>query len=465
MAAGKTGTKYRFFICKVLILGSKPVLSTGFSLSKLQVMMGHGIFGMKENRPLSAFRRYGHASCLAACGVLLATALAASLRMAYAGILEQEGDLALAVALDPWNARYHAALAGLLERRGLDPEPELAVACHLDPNHAAYWMRRAIRAETHGRIAAARHYYLEAARVDHQFAPRIALMNFCFRQGDAPNFWIWARRSFERSYGDRSAAFELCWMMNPNPVAILARALPRDSEILRQFLTFAADRAGPREALPVARAILDTAGNESRTALLDYCDRLQKAGVCDDAKIVWDGMTRRGLVPANQPDNLLANPQFRSVPTGQGFDWKLFPTAEISLTPADPELGLSVSFSGTQAEAGPLIEQIVAIPDGSLTFRMEYRTSDAADNGLSVAIEDAVTATVLAKADMAPSLNWSEIRLRVSGADALLRTRPPGRASAGFARVALRYRRKPGTVRYSGRVEFRRFELSGNPSG
>ncbi|MGP8243341.1 MAG: tetratricopeptide repeat protein [Bryobacteraceae bacterium] len=412
---------------------------------------------MEENRSLSAFRRYRYAGLLAVSAVLFAAALVASLRLAYAGILEQEGDLARAAALDPWNARYHAALADLLERRGLDPEPELALACRLDPRHAAYWMRRAIRAETHGRIGEARRYYLEAARIDRQFAPRIALMNFYFRQGDAPEFWTWARRSFERSYGDRSAAFQLCWLMNPDAGAIVDRTLPHDAEILRQFLAFVADRAGPRQALPVACALLGVADAETGTALLGYCDRLQQAGLWDDAKAVWDEMARRGLAPAKEPDNLLTNPQFRSVPSGRGFDWKLFPAAGAGLTPGDPELGFSVSFSGNQPEACPLIEQIVEIPEASLAFRMEYRTSDTADNGLSVVIDNAVageSAAPLARAGLAPAPDWTVFRLAVNALQ--------GGSQSRFARLALRYRRKPGTVRYCGRVEFRRLRLSGN---
>jgi len=419
-------------------------------------MMGHGTFGMEENGPISAFRRYRYWGCLAGCGVLLAAALAVSLRLAYAGILEQEGGLAAlahAAALDPWNARYHAALADLLERYGLDPEPQLALACRLDPNRATYWLQRAIRAETRGEIAAAERFYVEAARIDRQFAPRIALMNFYFRQGDAPNFWTWARRSFERSYGDRAAAFQLCWMTTPDPAAILQRALPADAETLRQFLVFAADRAGPHQALPVARALLNLRDLESKTALLDYCDRLQQAGWWDDAKTVWDGMARRSLVPANEPGNLLTNPLFSSLPSGRGFDWKLFPTSEVRLTPGDPELGFSVSFSGDEPEACPLIRQIVPVWEDSLLFGMEYRTSAAADNGLSVAVEDAVSGEPLAKAGLAPSLDWSAVRL------------PVHRAQSRFVCVAVRYRRKPGTVRYIGRVEFRRLRLWGNSSG
>jgi hypothetical protein len=414
---------------------------------------------MEENRPASAFRRYRYGGCLAGCGVLLAAVLAFSLRLAYAGILEQEGGLAAlarAAALDPWNASYHAALADLLERHGLNPEPELALACRLDPHHAGHWIRRAIRAEMRGEIAAAERSYLEAARVDHQFAPRTALMNFYFRQGDAPNFWIWARRSFERSYGDRAAAFQLCWMTTPDPAAILERALPPDAETLRQFLVFAADRAGPRQAMPVGRALLDLRDIESRNALLNYCDRLRQAGLLDDAKTIWDGMARRGLVPANEPGNLLTNPLFRTLPSGRGFDWRLFPTPEVALTPADPELGFSVDFSGDQPEACPLIRQIVPVPEESLSFGVEYRTSSAADNGLRVAVEDAVAgeaAKPLLEAGIEPSLYWTVLRL------------PVPRAKSRFVCVAVRYRRKPGTVRYSGRVEFRRLRLSGNSSG
>jgi hypothetical protein len=154
-------------------------------------------------------------------------------------------------------------------------------------------------------------------------------------------------------------------------------------------------------------------------------------------------MARRGLVPANEPGNLLTNPLFRTLPSGRGFDWRLFPTPEVALTPADPELGFSVDFSGDQPEACPLIRQIVPVPEESLSFGVEYRTSSAADNGLRVAVE----------AGIEPSLYWTVLRL------------PVPRAKSRFVCVAVRYRRKPGTVRYSGRVEFRRLRLSGNSSG
>jgi hypothetical protein len=126
------------------------------------------------------------------------------------------------------------------------------------------------------------------------------------------------------------------------------------------------------------------------------------------------------------------------------------------LTPADPELGFSVDFSGDQPEACPLIRQIVPVPEESLSFGVEYRTSSAADNGLRVAVEDAVAgeaAKPLLEAGIEPSLYWTVLRL------------PVPRAKSRFVCVAVRYRRKPGTVRYSGRVEFRRLRLSGNSSG
>jgi pentatricopeptide repeat protein len=208
--------------------------------------------------------------------------------------------------------------------------------------------------------------------------------------------------------------------------------------------------------MPVARALLDLRDVESHNALLNYCDRLLEAGLWDDAKAIWDGMARRGLVPANEPGNLLTNPLFRTLPSGRGFDWKLFSTPDVALTPADPELGFAVDFSGDQPEACPLIRQIVPVPEESLTFGMEYRTSNASDNGVNVAVEDAVAgeaAEPLAEAGMEPSLDWTVLRL------------PIPRAKSRFVCLAVRFRRKPGTVRYTGRVEFRRLRLSGHSDG
>jgi hypothetical protein len=392
--------------------------------------------------------------CISLLVLTLSLATCWVIRLAYANLARQQGTpeaIGQAIRLDPLNADYRAALADALEYEHQNPEKALLNATQLDPLNSAYWIRRGIRAEIQGNATVAERLYLEAARVDFHFGPRIALMNFYFRQGETQQFWNWARLAFERSYGDMTGTFELCWRVSPDPKVILERALPHDPTILAAFLQFVSAQAGDNVAAPVAGELLQQAGPATTEALLDYCDRLLTAKKLDLALEIWLVLSHRGLLPENgsRNGNLLTNARFRSPFSQRGFDWKLTADPEIRLIAGDPPDAFSVSLSGKQPELCEILSQVVPIEAGDrYGFHVEYRTTSVADSGLAWHVENAFAPGTQMVVDLPQSENWNR-------REATFEAR-----GTRFARVSLVYARASGTVRYDGRLLVRALSLS-----
>jgi hypothetical protein len=388
--------------------------------------------------------------------IILTTAAMVSMRLAYGSILSRGRtgeDIVRAVKLDPWNADYRAHFADDLERQHENPTEALLRATELDPLNSANWIRRGIRAEMQGRTDAAEHLYREAARVDAHFAPRITLMNFYFRQGEVSKFWKWARLAFERSYGNPTGAFELCWRVQPDAGAIIERAIPRDPALLQQFLQFVSARTGDVAAAPVADELLKTGGTDAAHALMEYCDRLVLAGQFDRALEIRLGLFRRGVLTdgAARGNNLLTNAAFEAPFQRLGFNWKWAEDPEIHLVAGQPHRGFfSVSFSGRQAASCEALSQIVPVqPGGRYRMTLEYRTTPAATTGVYWNVGNAAApGETLVAESLDPSDKWKRlVSVFESG-------------GSRFLRVSLQYRRAPGTVRYEGDLQMRGLSLS-----
>jgi hypothetical protein len=388
--------------------------------------------------------------------VILTLGLIESLCLACADFLSRDrtvDHLMRAVKLDPWNGKYRAELADSLEYVGEDPEGALLRATELDPLNSSHWIRRGVRAEMQGMADAAEQLYQEAARVDSHFAPRITLMNFYFRQGEVAKFWKWSRLAFERSYGDETGAFDLCWRVSPNPGIILDRAIPRDNPALLQgFLRFASANSGDLAAAPVATELVKVAGPETAQALLEFCDRLILAGQFDQALEIWLGLSQRGLLRADagRDGNLLANAGFRLPLVRLGFAWKWAEDSEVRLLAGDPPHGFSVSFTGDQRAFCNVLCQVVPVEPGRrYELAIEYRTASLPESGLSWTVENAAApGERLLVEGLAPSDTWRSL---VSSFDS---------GDTRFVRLTLEHRREPGAPRYEGNVRVRNLWLS-----
>ena len=79
---------------------------------------------------------------------------------------------------------------------------------------------------------------LDAARGDRQYEPRWTLANFYFRQQRTDAFWTWVRAALEVSYGDRDAAFDLCWKASHDAAEILRRGIPERHAVVAALLDY-----------------------------------------------------------------------------------------------------------------------------------------------------------------------------------------------------------------------------------
>ena len=180
---------------------------------------------------------------LSKCITLLALAVASwwSIRLARADAAFRNHtpeDVARATDLAPENGEYLAMLALQAEYSGQDSTPLLEEIAARNPRNSAPRIRLGLAAELRGDANEAERWLLEAFSVDRQFETRWTLANFYFRQNRSAEFWTWMRSALEMSYGDRAAAFDLCWQMSADPNAILDRAIPDRREVVASYLVY-----------------------------------------------------------------------------------------------------------------------------------------------------------------------------------------------------------------------------------
>jgi hypothetical protein len=373
--------------------------------------------------------------CGSSAIAVLAFAAYWSVRLARADALYRANTreaIARAVELDPANARYQAWRAELEEHEGLDPKPALAGAVALNPRDSAAWIQLGLRAELESDFAGAEKHLLAAARVDRLFAPRATLMEFYFRRGDRERFWLWARRAFQMSYGDRTPLFRLAWRAGGDAERI-RRALPPDPGILAQYLRFLV-REGPLEAAaPVARDLLPRAGASHAEVLLDYCDRLLELGDGPAALPVWNAVRGQNLAP--EKGVLLADGDFAATPPGRGFDWRLTTHEAVTALRRSPSEGLELSLTGKQPERCELLWRYVPLlPRRTYRLGFRYRTHGIpAASGLRWRILSAQTPQLA-------SGEWRRGELDFAAGDARL------------ARLVLACERPPGAARAQGTI-------------
>lgn len=370
-----------------------------------------------------------------------------------------QASLAEAIRLAPENAEYSARLASLLEAQGHSAEARRSLdrAAALNPYDSQIRIALGLLSESQGEFKQAERYLSQAAEVDRRYDPRWVLVNFYYRRGDADHFWLWARNAAAIAYDDDNlqGLFRLCWAVRNDGNFILDTVVPEQASVEARYLSFLLGRGQLTDATPVAQRLMAHAGPGQSAVLLEYCERLLRAGRVEEAIGIWNALSSRTLIrhPALAPDKglSLTNGDFAAPLLKCCFDWRIADSPEIAFTqPADP-LRLELRFSGRQPEALDLLTQDAPVnPSGAYRFEFEYRTAGIGFNtGVRWAISDATSGADLGSSlSLAPAEGWTTAKLR-------FRTPPTSR----LARLQFSYRRQPGTVRIAGSFQLRNLVL------
>ncbi len=376
---------------------------------------------------------------------LLAMATAAwwSIRLARADADFRGGtpaEVARAIEMVPENSEYLAMLALQAEYSGQDPTPLLEEIARLNPRSSAPRIKLGLAAELRGDTATAERRLLEAFSVDRQFEPRWTLANFYFRQGRPREFWTWMKSALEMSYGDRAAAFDLCWQMTSDPNEILEKAIPDRREVAAAYLVYLLHRhhqaavAGAADRLAKLRTVDDL------PLLYTATDALLDAGLAREAGDLWQALGNPRPDGVTHPD--FEEPGVRQG-FGHGFDWIFADLPGVTQLALDTPPSHRIRFSGQQPESCELLRQVVGglRPGAAYRLHWEARTQGIdSPTGLEWRIAGRAR-------EVAASEDWS------AGSMAFT-------PDSDHAVLVLAYRRPEGEVRTEGSIELRKVTSS-----
>lgn len=374
---------------------------------------------------------------------------------------EETASVAEGIRLGLGNAACHLRQAALLERAGAGADLVAAAvgeAVRLNPHDSIAWIELGLQAELQGDFASAERALLEAARVDRTTLPRMTLANYYFRRGSATDFWRWTREALMIAPAGAGvqALFRLCWTLSGNAGEILDKAIPNRPETLRQLLSFLVDGGHLDAAQQVAARILPSITEADTGLLLTYCDRLLEARRAASAIQAWNALVEARLLPYEllRPagGQVLTNGDFRLPLGGRGYDWRIAAGDRVSISREEADPSLHLNFDGSQPEQCEILWQYLPLQPAT-RYRLSYEhqaNGIPAPSGLRWQVIDVTTApSALAESELFTAEDWRRTSVVFSTP-----------ASLSGARLALSYRRAPGTTRITGWVSLRRLSLT-----
>ena len=370
-------------------------------------------------------------------GIAVAAWRSGTLARADAAFRERTpAAIARAIELTPDNTQYLTTLALQAEYSGQDPAPLLEESAALSPRSSAPRIRLGLIAEMHGDTAAAERWLLEAFSVDRQFETRWALANFYFRQSRTEEFWKWMRSALEMSYGDRRAAFDLCWQMTADANEILTRAIPEKREVIAAYLSYLLNHHRESAVAEVADRLAKLRTADDMPLLYAASDALLEDGQTHAAADLWQAL-------ANPPPIGVTHPNFEEPRIGHGFDWRIAETPGVTYLPLDALAGHRIRFNGQQPESSELLRQVVGGLRAGTTYSLRW---DARTQGMAspTGLEWRIAASA---GEITASEDWAAGKMAFTPA-----TDP--------AVLVLSYRRPQGQVRTDGWVDLRGVVIS-----
>ena len=213
---------------------------------------------------------------------------------------------------------------------------------------------------------------------------------------------------------------------------------------------------------PAVRRLLQDNREADAPLLWQACDRLLEARRVDEAAEISNRQADAGRAPprasAAGEEQLIVNSDFAAPPASRGFDWRLPVVEGISFSREDESRGLRVTFSGRQPEDCEALVQLVAV-HGLVPYDLSfvYRTQGLANaRGIAWRITDA-------GGNAGDGAMLGEGAVSASDTDATGRVSFQTRAACRLVRLALTYRRAPGTTRPEGSLVLRKVTLKPAP--
>ena len=363
-------------------------------------------------------------------------------------------SLERAVRLTPGNGAGWVRLGSTLASRGDDPVRALDAirkGVDLGPYNPEAWIALALQTEWQGDPGRAEPYLKKAFEVDNSFDSRWSLANFYLRQGQTEEFWYWIRETIAFAPRGFYPGVELCWRAFDDHAAILDNAIADDPELNRRYFSYLMASNRVEAASAVWERFKDEIRGTDRANALWLLAAWQRQGRVADALDIWNRLSKLGLIPYSplSPETgaVLTNADLQQVPSGEGFDWRLFPSDEIrsDVEPInDQQSALVFHFSGMQGQSSVLLQQLVPVkPGASYRFDFRYATDGLAEN-------TGVRWTAYSGFDeKAPVLAHTE-SLPASPDTQVISLDMPA-TEGSLIRLVLEYERFPGTTRKRGR--------------
>jgi hypothetical protein len=289
--------------------------------------------------------------------------------------------------------------------------------------------------------------------VDRQFLPRWTLANYYFRRGNVNMFWHWTREASAMVYGDARPVFRLCARVAEDG-NLIDRLPIRNPEVRAAYLAYLLEQNRVDLIGPAVQRLLEENRENDVPLLLTACDRFLDVRRVDGAAGIWNRQAAAGRLPFPTPagagEQFIVNGSFLAPPASRGFDWRLPAVEGISASREERPPGLRITFSGREPEDCEALAQLVPLRmRTAYDLSFGYRTREIPRGvGLGWRITDASSGAILKEGPSLASESEGEGRLSFE---------TPGECS--LVRLALRYRRTPGTTRLEGYLVLRNLEL------
>src|ERR1041384_2200017 len=293
-------------------------------------------------------------------------------------------SLSRAARLQPRNAEYQYRLGRYLSLVELTPaqaEAPFRVAVALNPHQARYWMALAgiyqLLGDDEKQGAS-----LKRAIAAEPTTPDVAweAANFYIVRGDTTTALNNLRVVMANDPYMPPDALKLCWRIQPDIDFLLREVVPPLTRVNSFFLEFLISKNETAAAAKVWNRLVELNQPIERRYVFAYVRYLAAKQQPDEARLVWQKAASLSDLAAYQPftENLVVNGDFSQEILNAGFDWMYRQTPDVSVT-LDPtqfhsghgSLHLELDTRGIE-DAG--IRQLIAVnPNTSYQFSAYFK--------------------------------------------------------------------------------------------